>query len=1163
MKTTLLLAFTLVFGGSVLAQLSGTYTVYGSSPDYATIQDACDDLMASGQSGPVVFNIRDGIYTEEVTLNTVSGNSSTNTITFQSESMDSSLVKVLGTTAPTFSFNNVGYVNFNQMVLAYVGSPTWTVNGFGCTDFSFDHVEIINTGIGGGDYAVYFSGTTDFNNLKFMDCDIIGNGSGVYVYSSSTNLNNIRLENSGITVQGGYGVHAQADVNITGFDVISSTINSPNDYGFYIYTSNGDISDLNFSMSKIDSYREPVYIYADKNISNVLFDNDSLLANVAEVCCFDPNAAYLYASNGTIDGVSVTNCYLGTTTNNGYGLELYSSDAKISNVDVLNNEIEAYSGMYFYGYAGGSNWNINDNTITAYFGYGMDLEPYYGIGSNINIINNNVNASDDYGIYLYTYANLDQIIIDTNYVNSSYESIYLYDDEYGAVTNVWIRENTVVSSGEAGIYAYTYGLVENFVITGNDIDAYSEGILLEGYYGGVRNAKINDNIVYSDDDDAIYIYSEGIVNDIEIKNNNDLESYYETIYIEAYSGINNLDIMDNNILSDGDDGIYLYSDYSDIKNVNIINNNIVTDTTDYYDAIYLYSSSSGMDSITISDNELYAYEYGVYLYGEYGNAQNLQIKHNDVWGGEYGFYLDGVGSNSSISWNNIYPLDYYGSQTDYGIYLYGYYGANDNVTVSDNYIKDAYEYGIEAEYFTSLAVERNWIGGTAADDNLTGIYLYDVYGNNTIVNANKILTTEAYDGIYFSGCNFPDTDPAIISNNFITNVRYSIDLEGCSNVRAVNNSIASTNTNQMVYLSGVNNVGLYNNLLKDNTGSGTINYAIGINSGITINNNVYDFDTTVTNMSGGSEFGTNASLHDFQVATSQDLTSLYADPMYVNDTTDLHIDCANTALSVGMSLPYVMSDIDGTMRPATNPTIGAHEINGTFPNLLADSLELCIEADIMMLTPVSGTYLWSTGETTPSITVTATGMYWLKVTDVCGSNSTDTIVVYSNGPTASFIAGTGILTGFFSNTSTGAVSYEWNFGDGGTSAEVNPTHDYAGDGTYTVTLVATDDCGNTDTTTKDIKFNTAGTDNGLVEENISVYPNPTNGNVTVDFNQLTGQTISIVLMDLNGRTLLNDQLINVSGEHKMNLDLSDFEDGMYILVLQSDTDRITKRLIKE
>ncbi len=38
----------------------------------------------------------------------------------------------------------------------------------------------------------------------------------------------------------------------------------------------------------------------------------------------------------------------------------------------------------------------------------------------------------------------------------------------------------------------------------------------------------------------------------------------------------------------------------------------------------------------------------------------------------------------------------------------------------------------------------------------------------------------------------------------------------------------------------------------------------------------------------------------------------------------------------------------------------------------------------------------------------------------------------------------------FTNTSTNATTWSWNFGDGGTSAALNPGHTYASPGTYTV-----------------------------------------------------------------------------------------------------------------
>ncbi|MBL4755445.1 MAG: hypothetical protein JKY52_17850, partial [Flavobacteriales bacterium] len=82
---------------SSFAQLTGTYTIGGITPTYATFTLAVSDLVAVGVSGPVIFDVRDGTYPEQISIAAITGVSSTNTVTFQSESGDSSLVTITST----------------------------------------------------------------------------------------------------------------------------------------------------------------------------------------------------------------------------------------------------------------------------------------------------------------------------------------------------------------------------------------------------------------------------------------------------------------------------------------------------------------------------------------------------------------------------------------------------------------------------------------------------------------------------------------------------------------------------------------------------------------------------------------------------------------------------------------------------------------------------------------------------------------------------------------------------------------------------------------------------------------------------------------------------------------------------------------------------------
>ncbi len=81
-----------VFQGSsflpvVMAQpLSGTKTINPAGGDYDAIADAVADMLSKGIDGPVVFQIADGSYNEQISITGVTGASAVNTITFQPQS---------------------------------------------------------------------------------------------------------------------------------------------------------------------------------------------------------------------------------------------------------------------------------------------------------------------------------------------------------------------------------------------------------------------------------------------------------------------------------------------------------------------------------------------------------------------------------------------------------------------------------------------------------------------------------------------------------------------------------------------------------------------------------------------------------------------------------------------------------------------------------------------------------------------------------------------------------------------------------------------------------------------------------------------------------------------------------------------------------------------
>ena len=98
----------------------------------------------------------------------------------------------------------------------------------------------------------------------------------------------------------------------------------------------------------------------------------------------------------------------------------------------------------------------------------------------------------------------------------------------------------------------------------------------------------------------------------------------------------------------------------------------------------------------------------------------------------------------------------------------------------------------------------------------------------------------------------------------------------------------------------------------------------------------------------------------------------------------------------------------------------------------------------------------------------AAGTYTVSATSSCSSAtmSGNVVITAVAAVSASFTSSITNQDVTFNNTSSNATSYSWDFGDGSSaSTEINPTHTYATTGTYTVTLIASNNCGSDTATT--------------------------------------------------------------------------------------------------
>lgn len=290
-------------------------------------------------------------------------------------------------------------------------------------------------------------------------------------------------------------------------------------------------------------------------------------------------------------------------------------------------------------------------------------------------------------------------------------------------------------------------------------------------------------------------------------------------------------------------------------------------------------------------------------------------------------------------------------------------------------------------------------------------------------------------------------------------------------------------------------------------------------------------------MNGGNVWSNNATSNSITVSNSGDYSVNYTD--------------INGCSAVSNSISVNVSD-------SPVPTIS-----------LGGPSAICAGSAVTLTASQSDTYEWSlngnviSGASAQVLEAAEAGLYTVTVTnsDQCNGVGTSQQVFVNvlPSPTAAGEANQalGSLQVDFQNLSTNTTSVLWNFGDGNTSTEFNPSHVYATGGDYTVSLTALN---GTCTSTVTIQVQNVSVID-LDAARFSVYPNPATDQLFIEVSNAQSNYF-LQMFDMSGRVVFSRNF-NAASEGAMTVvSVNELNNGLYLLSIQGENGiQNTQRII--
>ena len=187
----------------------------------------------------------------------------------------------------------------------------------------------------------------------------------------------------------------------------------------------------------------------------------------------------------------------------------------------------------------------------------------------------------------------------------------------------------------------------------------------------------------------------------------------------------------------------------------------------------------------------------------------------------------------------------------------------------------------------------------------------------------------------------------------------------------------------------------------------------------------------------------------------------------------------------------------------------------------------------------------------------------LTMTNSVGSSTIrqDTFIKVSVAPQVSFKTNITDSIVEFTNMSVDATVYKWNFGDG--SAEYigtnPPPHFYNRNGIFTVRLLGEKEYCSVAVEKQVSIFSYTGSKELNTEGGVTLYPNPTNGKLYLEFTENFRADFHLTVSDIQGKTLKN---VILNKEKRQELDIENLDKGVYFFYFSNEKHHFVKKIVK-